>query len=286
VTSEFADGPVRRPRFAERIAVVCGGARGIGRAIALRLGEEGAHVVVADQAADAAEETASRIRDAGGSAEAHPLDATDASSVGRLFYTVGESFGRVDVLVNCPAHASDTHFERITESEFDFDIAATLKAPFLCTQAAIPHLLRSQHGGNVVSIGSVNGLKAFGNEVYGAAKAGLSNITQNLAVRYGPLGLRFNVVAPGTVRTRSWESRLATEPDMLAGIAEMYPMRRVGTPDEIAAACVFLASDEAAWITGVTLPVDGGITAGHPRFIEETFGSDFFSSMVERRPIA
>jgi NAD(P)-dependent dehydrogenase (short-subunit alcohol dehydrogenase family) len=283
---DSAGTPGLRGRFDARIVVVSGGARGIGRAIALRLGEEGAHVVVADHAQAAAEETAATIRDAGGSAEARQLDATDASSVGRLFYAVGENFGVVDVLVNCPAHSHDTHFERITESEFDFDIATTLKAPFLCTQAAIPFLLRSKYGGNVVSIGSVNGIAAFGNEIYGAAKAGLSNLTKNLAVRYGPLGLRFNVIAPGTTATRVWERRLITEPELLTDLAQLYPLGRVGTPEDVAAACLFLASDEAAWITGVTLPVDGGITAGHVGFIAETFGSEFFSSMVERRPIA
>lgn len=273
-------------RFQGHLAVVAGGAHGIGRAISARLVNEGAHVIVADQALDAAEETVLAIRGERGRAEVRHLDATDASSVGRLFYEIDQAFGSLDLLVNCPAHASDTHFERITESEFDYDIAATLKAPFLCTQAAIPLLLKSSYGANVVSIGSVNGMGAFGNEVYGAAKAGLSNLTKNLAVRYGPLGLRFNIIAAGTTATRTWDTRLIAEPGLLDEVARLYPLGRVGTAEDVAAACAFLASEDAAWITGVTLPVDGGITAGHPGFISETFGSEFFSSMIEHRPNA
>jgi NAD(P)-dependent dehydrogenase (short-subunit alcohol dehydrogenase family) len=271
-------------RFDGYTVVVTGGGRGIGRATSLRLGSEGAHVIIADTAGEFAEGVATQIEAEGGSAESWSLDATDASAVGRFFHTIGETNGSIDVLVNCPAHASDTHFERVTESEFDLDISVTLKAPFLCIQAALPYLLRSSHGGNVISIGSVNGLEAFGNEVYGAAKAGLINLTRNLAIRYGSHGLRFNVVAPGTVQTRSWEERMIGEPDILAGVAQHYPLNRVGTPDDIAGACAFLASKDASWVTGITLPVDGGITAGHGDLIGAIFGEGFFSTMTQERP--
>jgi len=275
-------GPMRR--FQGRVAVVVGGGRGIGRATATRLGAEGASVVVADRAGEFADAVAAEVATAGGSAESFAVDATDATEVARLFDTVGGAHGRIDVLVNCPAHASDTHVEDVTGDEFDRDVAVTLKAPFRCIQAALPYLLRSPHRGAVVSVGSVNGIEAFGNEVYGAAKAGLANLTRNLAVRYGPLGLRFNLVAPGTVATRSWAARSAAEPDILASVAEVYPLRRVGRPADIAAACAFLASDDAAWVTGVTLPVDGGITAGHGELIERIFGRRFFSTSHGEAP--
>ncbi|MFD1714612.1 SDR family NAD(P)-dependent oxidoreductase [Amnibacterium flavum] len=272
-------------RFEGSVAVIVGGGRGIGRATGLRLAAEGAHVVVADSAVEYAVEVAQEIREAGGTAESSELDATDSSSVGRFFYGVGEQHPRLDVLINCPAHASDTHFERVTDHEFDVDVAVTLKAPFLCIQAALPLLLRSPNA-SVVSITSVNGLAGFGNEAYGAAKAGLMNLTKNLALRYGPHGVRFNTVAPGTVRTRSWEARVAEAPGMLERISDLYPLRRVGEPDDIAAACAFLASPEAGWITGTTLTVDGGITAGDARFLEATFGPAFFETTLGDRPSA
>ncbi len=283
MTPQPPSPPARR--FEDRVAVVVGGGRGIGRATALRLAQEGATVVVADAAPPFADDVAAEVRAAGGDAEAATIDATDAASVGRFFYGVGEAHGRLDVLVNCPAHASDTHFERVTESELDHDLTVTFTAPFLCIQAALPHLLLSD-APSVVSIGSVNGLAAFGNEVYGAAKAGLVNLHKNLALRYGAEGVRFNVVAPGTIRTRSWEARTANEPDVLERIARLYPLRRIGAPEDIAAACAFLASADAAWITGTVLTVDGGITAGHADLVAAIFGSSFFSPTTGERPLA
>lgn len=268
-------------RFDGHVVVVTGGGRGIGRAISLRFAAEGAHVIVADQDANPAEELCGEIAARGGSSEFHVVDAAEGSAVRQFFSAVGDHQDGIDVLVNCPARASDTHFEQITGGEFDLDVAITLKAPFLCVQAALPLLLRSRRGPSVVSIGSVNGVEAFGNEVYSAAKAGLASLTKNLAIRYGPQGLRFNVVAPGTVHTRSWHDRLAAEPGVLDTVAALYPLRRVGTPEDIAGACLFLASADASWITGQTLLVDGGITAGHGDLISAVFGPGFFDTTDE-----
>ncbi|RKS67888.1 NAD(P)-dependent dehydrogenase (short-subunit alcohol dehydrogenase family) [Motilibacter peucedani] len=268
-------------RFAGRVAVVLGGGGDIGRATCLRLAGEGAHVVVADSRAQPAQEVVDEVVAAGGTAEAVEVDVLDAASVARVFASVGEGGRGLDVLVLCPARASDTHFERVSESEFDGDVSLTLKAPFFCIQAALPLLLRSPVA-SVVSIGSVNGIAAFGNEAYGAAKAGLMNLTQNLALRYGAQGVRFNVVAPGTIETRTWDVRRAAEPDVLERIAALYPLKRVGRPEDIAAACAFLASDDAAWVTGTCLAVDGGITAGHGALVGEIFGPGFFGPAASR----
>lgn len=270
--------------FEGRTAVVVGGGRGIGKAVSLRLARGGAHVIIADADAALAAEVVGTIRtqlDRG--ADAHLVDATDAGSVGRFFGRVGDEHGRLDILVNVPGRGSDTHFERITENEWDTDFAITLKAPFLCIQAALPVLLRAPRAA-VVSVGSINGTQAFGNEAYSAAKAGLVNLHKNLAVRYGGYGIRFNVVAPGTVRTSLWDARLAVEPGVLADVAALYPLGRVGEPEDVAAACAFLASDESGWITGVELPVDGGITAGHSQFLTSTFGPEFFDTTLDMRP--
>jgi NAD(P)-dependent dehydrogenase (short-subunit alcohol dehydrogenase family) len=260
--------------FAGRSVVVTGGGGGIGTAICRRFASAGADVVVADRNEPAARETARDIEARGGSATAWPVDVTDAVAVGQLFTALGESRPSLDVLVNCAAHANDAVFDRLSVAEFDEDMAVTLKAAFFGIQAALPLLLRSANGPNVVSVGSVNGIAAFGNEAYSAAKAGLINLTRNLAIRYGPRGVRFNVVAPGTVRSPIWDERLAANPGLLERIQDLYPLRRVGAPDDIAAACVFLASPDASWITGQTLAVDGGITAGHSGLIDAIFGED------------
>ena len=273
--------------FAGSRVVVTGGGGGIGGAICQRFAAAGAEVVVADQNAEAAEKVARDIAARGGSGAAWPVDVTDADAVDRLFATLGggESGPALDVLVNCAARASDTPFDRLSASEFDQDLTATLTSAFLCIQAALPLLLRSARDPNVVSVSSVNGMAAFGNEAYSAAKAGLINLTANLAVRYGPRGVRFNTVAPGTVRTPIWERRLAASPGLLDRIESLYPLRRVGTPADIAAACLFLASPGASWITGQTLAVDGGITSGHRDLIQAIFGDAYHGDAGEsQRP--
>lgn len=264
--------------------VVTGGGGGIGTAICRRFASAGADVVVADRNTAAAEETARGIRKRGGSATAWPVDVADAAAVEEMFTSLAKSRPHLEVLVNCAGHANDTAFDRMSVVEFDEDMTVTLKAAFFCIQAALPMLLRSPNDPNVVSVGSVNGIAAFGNEAYSAAKAGLINLTRNLAIRYGPRGVRFNVVAPGTVRSPIWDARLASEPALLDRVKDLYPLRRVGTPDDIAAACVFLASRNANWITGQTLAVDGGITAGHSDLIGTIFGDGFFTDSAGTRP--
>ena len=267
--------------FAGSRVVVTGGGGGIGGEICRRFAAAGAQVTVADRDAEAAGKVVRDIAAHGGSAAAWPVDVTDGDAVGRLFAMIGESGRALDVLVNCAARASDTPFDRLSAAEFDHDVTATLTSAFLCIQAALPLLLRSVRDPNVVSVSSVNGMAAFGNEAYSAAKAGLINLTRNLAIRYGPRGVRFNSVAPGTVRTPIWERRLAARPDLLERIERLYPLRRVGTPDDVAAACVFLASPDATWITGQTLAVDGGITAGHSGLIQAIFGDAYYGDTDE-----
>ncbi|GAA4601450.1 SDR family NAD(P)-dependent oxidoreductase [Actinoallomurus liliacearum] len=249
-------------RFSGRSVVVTGAGAGIGRAIALRFGAEGAQVVVADLDAASAERTAGEIP----GARAVAVDVTDGAGVRAALADLP-----VDVLVNNAGGAVDAAFEELPEEAWDRDVDLCLKGTFLCTQAVLPAMLR-RGGGVIVNVASVNGITHLGNEAYSAAKAGVLSLTRSVAVRYGPAGIRCNAVAPGTIRTSAWDERESHRPGVLDRVAGWYPLRRVGTPDDVAAAVAFLASDEAAWISGTTLPVDGGLLAGNQRMTDDIVG--------------
>ena len=167
--------------------------------------------------------------------------------------------GKLDVLVNTAGGDFDEpEFADISDDLWDRKIDLNLTGTMRCIRAALPHLIASSSASNVVMIGSVNGTAAFGGFSYSAAKAGLEILTRNLAARYGRKGVRFNLVTPGTIRTRNWDGR----EEFLVEVAKMYPLGRIGEPADVAAAVAFLASDDAAWITGVNLPVEGGILTG------------------------
>jgi NAD(P)-dependent dehydrogenase (short-subunit alcohol dehydrogenase family) len=247
-------------RFDQRVIYVTGGGHGIGRAIARRLAREKGIVAVSDLDADAARRVADEIARDGGTAVASACDVTSKTSVDASIASVASHFGRLDVLVTTAGGDWDepAAFEEITDELWDEKLDVNLTGTFRCIRAALPHLVVAGPGSNVVSIGSINGNAAIGGYPYSAAKAGLEILIKNLARRYGPQGLRFNLVAPGTIRTRNWDNREAD----LARLAATYPLRRVGEPEDVAAAVAFLASPDASWITGTTLPVEGGILTG------------------------
>ena len=242
-------------RYEGRVAFVTGSAHGIGAATARRLYGEGASVVIADHDTEAADRTAAEL---GERAVAVRCDVHDRGSVDAAIAEAVRAFGGIDELVTVAgASAPMPDFTELSDELWQDLVDLNLTGVMRCIRAALPTLRRSAHPA-VVMVSSVNGLAAFGEEPYAAAKAGLSNLARNLAVRYGPEGIRFNVVAPGTIRTRVWTS----QPGALDRLKRLYPLGRVGEPEDIAAAIAFLASDDASWVTGVTLPVDGGVLAG------------------------
>ncbi|MFK4107387.1 SDR family NAD(P)-dependent oxidoreductase [Streptomyces sp. NPDC002176] len=250
-------------RFTGHGALVTGAGRGIGAAVARRLAQEGAQVLVTDQDAPEAERVAAELCRQGLTAAAWKCDVADRTSVeAAVAHAVG-TFGSLDVLVNCAAHCSPDGpaFEDDPDDSWARDLDITLGGVRRCSQAALPHLAASGRGA-IVSIGSVNGLMDFGNHAYSAAKAGLGSLTRTLAGHAAARGVRVNLVAPGTVRTSAWEGR----DDDLDAVRDCYPLGRVGEPEDIAAAVAFLASRDAAWITGTTLVVDGGLTSVHTGF--------------------
>ncbi|MFD4610541.1 SDR family NAD(P)-dependent oxidoreductase [Streptomyces sp. NPDC058451] len=250
-------------RFDGYGVLITGAGRGIGAATARRLAEEGAGVLVTDVDGDVAERTAAALRERGLTARAHELDVADREAVPAAVELAVRTFGSLDVLVNCAAHCTpDTPlFEDDPEAVWARDLDVTLTGAYRCCRAALPHLAAAGRGA-IVSIGSVNGVQDFGNHGYSAAKAGLASLTRTLAGHAAARGVRVNLVVPGTVRTSAWEGREAE----LERVRDLYPLGRVGEPEDIAAAVAFLASRDAAWITGTTLTVDGGLTAVNTAF--------------------
>jgi meso-butanediol dehydrogenase / (S,S)-butanediol dehydrogenase / diacetyl reductase len=231
-------------RFNEKVVCVTGGGHGIGRAIALRLASEGASLIVSDIDAAAAQGVAAEI------------GATVDASIGEAI----EHFGRLNVLINTAGGdwEEPADLEDISDELWLKKIDVNLIGIGRCIRAALPNLIAAGPGSNVVSIGSVNASVALSGYPYSSAKAGLEILTKMLAVRYGRHGLRFNLISPATIRTRTWKGH----EDQLERLAHRYPLGRIGEPADVAAAAAFLASDDASWITGVNLPVDGGLLAG------------------------
>jgi NAD(P)-dependent dehydrogenase (short-subunit alcohol dehydrogenase family) len=256
--NQFKD--VFMQRFEGRVVFITGGGHGIGRATARRLVSEGATVALADIDIAAAKAVSDHL---GGSSVAIRCDVTDSTSVRNAIGNAVTRFGRLDILVNTVGGGlHEGPIETAIDADWQRLIELNLVGVMRCMREAMPHLLKSSYGGSIVSVGSVNGVSAFGGNAYSAAKAGLELLTRNLAAEYGSRGVRCNLIAPGTIDTRVWDN----QPGSRERLAKLYPLGRIGTPEDVAAAVAFLASDDAAWITGVTLLVDGGVLTG-PRAV-------------------
>ena len=257
-------------RYAGKVTLITGAGRGIGRATALRLASEGAALAILDRDGPAAQQAAKEVEQSGARALALEADITDQAAVAAAIEQVLAAFARIDVLVNNAARALCGNLEQTGPEDWRSELDGTLTGAFLVTRAVLAPMLKEGRGA-IVNIGSVNGLVALGNPGYSAAKAGLLNFTRSLATEYGPRGIRANMVSPGTVQTSSpsWQKRLARDPQVFDKLARWYPVGRVGQPDDIAAAVAFIAADEAAFVNGANLVVDGGLTAGLAPMIEE-----------------
>lgn len=240
-----------------RVAFVTGASRGIGKAIALRLARQGRHVVLVSRSAAPLSDLAEQIRAQGGSASYKAVDVGDAAALARSIDEVVSELGRLDVLVNNAGITRDNLVLRMSDAEWDEVINVDLKSAFVAIRAAARPMMKNRFG-RIVNIASTSGVVGnAGQANYAAAKSGLIGLSKTIARELGSKGVTCNVVAPGYVETDMTQN---LPDDIKARIGDMIAVKRLGTPDDIAAAVAYVQSDDAGYLTGQTIVVDGGMT--------------------------
>jgi NAD(P)-dependent dehydrogenase (short-subunit alcohol dehydrogenase family) len=246
--------------FAGKTIIVTGATSGIGRAAAEAFGRDGGSIVLVGRHENELADGETAVRAAGGQAVACRADLTAEAAPDRIVKAAIDAFGHIDVLVNAAGVIASGTLEATTDDIWDTMMAVNLRAPFRLMRAAAPHL--KERKGSVVNVSSVNGLRSFpGVLAYCVSKAGVDHLTRCAAIEMAPLGVRVNAVNPGVTVTNLHRRSGMGEPQYAAFLErskETHPLGRPGQPDEIAALIVFLASDRAGWMTGETIPIDGG----------------------------
>jgi len=240
----------------DKVAVITGSARGIGKAIAVTMAKEGAQIVVSDINADLAAATAKEIESLGVKAIALPLNVSNTNDAESFFEHVVDQMGRVDLLVNNAGITKDTLLMRMKEDDWDAVLAVNLKGVFNCTKAAMKTMLK-QRSGKIVNIASVVGIAGnIGQANYSASKGGVIALTKTTAREVASRGINVNAIAPGFIASDMTDK---LTDDVKAVVTKNIPFGEMGTPDDVANAVVFLSSDKAKYITGQVLCVDGGM---------------------------
>jgi len=244
-------------KLSGKVALVTGGGKGIGRAISFALAKEGAKVCVNYlHSKTAAEEVVKRIKEKGGEAISHKADVSKLEEVNRGVEELNKKFGRIDILINNAGLNIDKYLMIMNEEEWDKVIDVNLKGTFNCSKA-VSRVMIGQRSGNIVNISSVSAISGTAGQTnYSAAKGGMISFTKSLARELAPFGIRVNALAPGLIDT---EMIKKMSKKMLNQVLEITPLKRVGTPEEVAKVVIFLVSEEAGYITGQVIRVDGGL---------------------------
>jgi 3-oxoacyl-[acyl-carrier protein] reductase len=249
--------------LSKRVAIITGGARGIGKGIALKFAEEGCSVVITDVLANETKKTLEEILKKGGNGFSVQCDVSDSRQVQNLVNQVINKYGKVDILVNNAGIAqTPKSITMVSEEEWDRILAINLKGVFLCCKAVVPHMKEKRYG-KIINISSTGAIAPPSQTIsYCAAKAGVLGLTLDLALELAPFNICVNAILPGGIRTEMWDAIVppdVNEEDFFVKVAETVPMKRVGTPEDIAGVALFLASDLSGYVTGDRIIVGGGI---------------------------
>ena len=260
---DYAAIPARYPELRDKVAIVTGSSRGIGKEIALRLAKEGMKIVINSRTAADVEAATAELRAYGADVIGVPADQGKDGDVERVFDATFEAFGTVHLVVNNAADLRRTHFFEVDPALVDSQLASNIRGPYLYGLYAARQMRDAGHGGSIIHISSVGGLRAHWRGLpYDMTKGAIDAMTRAMALELAQYDIRVNGVAPGATLTERWPD---TGHPRMKAVAERIPMKRFGRGLEIGAAVAFLASDDAAYITGQTLYVDGGITTQlHP----------------------
>jgi len=252
-------------KLKNKVAIVTGSSKGIGEGIARVFAREGAKVVVTCRTEEAGKKITGELLDAGGTAIFVKTDVTSSQDVQFMINKVIQTFGRLDILVNNAGYHISKNVQETSEEEWEFIINTNLRSTFLCSKYALPHLRKVK--GTIINISSMVGLVGQPNAgAYSATKGGQIAMTRNMAIDFAPDGVRVNVICPGWIQTPLVEDWFTQQKDPEAArkyIFGQHPLGRIGTIDECGQAAAFLASDEASFMTGSIITLDGGITLGY-----------------------
>ncbi|MDP8217167.1 MAG: glucose 1-dehydrogenase [Candidatus Theseobacter exili] len=252
-------------KLKDRVAIVTGSSKGIGEGIARVFSMEGAKVVVVCRTEDTGKKMAEALGASEGRAIFLKTDVTSSESIRNMIDTTIETFGKLDILVNNAGYHLSKNVEETSEEEWEFIINTNLRGTFLCSKYALPHLRKTR--GNIINISSMVGLVGQLNAgAYSATKGGQIAMSKNMAIDFAQDGIRVNVICPGWIQTPLVENWFSQQKDPEAArkyIFSRHPLGRIGTIEECGKAALYLASDDAAFVTGITLNIDGGITLGY-----------------------